>query len=151
MTRDDDPTQPLPAAPDQSTVPIDGAPTEPIVAPHVPIADVQTAELSAYAPDAPGRSRGASVVLTVVVGIAAAAFVGAILATIFTRGGVPVPGPSSSMTPSPGVTVAIDPDADPASPSDQPDPPAVEPTPEPTATDVPTPDPTPEPTPSQTP
>jgi len=124
MTRDDDPTQPLPAA-DQSTVPIDAV--EPLK-----------------------QGRGASVALAVVVGIAAVAFVGAVLASMFTPGGLPVPDPSGSSTPSPVVTVAIDPDSDPGTPSNPPYPPAVEPTAEPTATDVPTPEPTPEPTPSQT-
>ena len=143
MTRDDEPTKPLPAA-DLSGPASAEAATEPLIAPHVPLADVSTTELSALAEPVAPRGRLGVGVLAVVGGFAAAAVIGTVLLlTLTPRGGTAVPDPSTS--PSPTVTVDTVDDSDGSGGSDAPatpPPPPVEPSPEPTTTTEPTPEPT---------
>lgn len=151
MTRDDDPTQPLPAAGDRAGQPATAA-TEPLVAPHVPVADVDTAEVAMSEPmGAAPPGSGARRVFIVGLSAVAAAVVAVLALSTLPRGDAPAPIDSSPpVAPSPteqdetvdGGTDA-DPEPDPA-PEPEPDP---EPEPEPTVTPLPTVDPTPEPTP----
>jgi hypothetical protein len=153
MTRDDEPTKPLPTADTPTevmTAPGEVAPeaTEPIIAPHVPIAEVRTADLPTVSSEPTVRRRGAGWLLGVLGTLAAAAVIGSIVALIIVTGGPPTPAPTTSVSPSPAATVATDPDPEPATPVAPPPPPDPgEPTPEPT----PTTEPTPEPTPTETP
>ena len=142
MTADDEPTKPLPA--DLSGVPASAeAPTEPLIAPHVPVADVSTTELSALTQPVAPRGRLGAGVLAVVGGLAGAAVIGTVLLlTLTPRGGAPASDPS----PSPSTTVTVD-TADDSDGSDAPappppPPPPAEPTPEPTTPSEPTPEPT---------
>jgi hypothetical protein len=150
MTRDDDPTQPLPAA-DGTAGPPDAVPTEPMVAPHVPVADAGTADVAAMEP-VPAASTGSGVRRAIVVGLSAlaAAVIAVLLLSTLPRGEAPAPVESSSppASPSPSVTV---PEVDDGTDS-EPDPPdEPEPDPEPTPEPTPEPDPEPEPTPTPTP
>lgn len=149
MTRDDDPTQPLPAA-DGSAEQADSAPTEPMVAPHVPVADLGTDEMADLPAPIPRRSSGVKRILIVGLSAVAAAVVGVLLLSTLPRGEAPTPVESSSppVAPSPTVSDGGDdrgPDPAPVPPPQpEPDP---EPEPEPTQTPEPTVEPTPEPTP----
>ncbi len=144
MTRDDDPTQPLPTA-TSPDAPGEATPTEPLIAPHVPVADVGTAEMTTMAPaPVPPRS-GARRIIVVGLSAVAAAVIAVVLLSTLPRGETPAPVDSSSppATPSPSVSEeTVDDGTDPAPP-----PPPVEPAPEPTPTTEPTVEPTPAPTP----
>ena len=149
MTPDDrpgeEPTKPLPVEPDHTPP----GPNTPVVAAHVPVADVATAPLDAVPgmgtrPARPRALTGALIASVAVLGIAVI-----VVLSSYVQGQVPIPAltpipsPSSSITLTPGTTDVPAP-SDP--PSDQPG----DPTPEPTSTPLPT-DPPPDPTPTPTP
>jgi hypothetical protein len=141
----DEPTQPLSAA-DRPGVP--EAPTEPLVAPHVPVADVTTAQMSTLAPAERPRGSGAKRLAIVGVVSVVAAIVAVLTIGGLQRGGVPAPAESTAppAAPSPS-TPADDPGPvveEPAPVDPTPEEPA--PTPEPTAPTEPPAEPTPEPT-----
>jgi len=159
MTRDDDATKPLPAAEEPAVVP--DTPTEPLIAPHVPVADVGTAQLDAAAvPPAPARRTGRTglALLLIPVGVLAVVAALALGGGLF-RGGAPVVEPSDSPVPTESNPASEDP-ADQA-PADQPPPgepapadPGPAPAPEPPAPTEPPVEPTEppvEPTPQPTP
>lgn len=144
MTPDDAPTKPLPAVGVQNEAA--AAPTEPLIAPHVPVANVATAEVASMAP-APvsGQGRWAKRVLIVGLTAAATAVIAVLALSGLQRGGIPVPGDSSAppaapspSTPEENADVVTDP---------EPPPPPAEPSPEPTPSVEPTVEPTPLPTP----
>lgn len=166
MAREDDPTKPLPASDqptpsaDQPTEPLGVEPADvdsvtdaPVIAPHVPVADVRTAQLDAAAPPPPRRPRADRVligVLIAVVAVGAVVFALALFGPLLSRGGTPLTPESPSPTPTPTVEVEtpIDPSPDEPDPGPEPEEPA--PTPEPTTPVEPTEppvDPTPAPTP----
>lgn len=131
----DQPTKPLPQDP---------GPTEPIIAPHVPVANLSTAPLDPVGAAAPlarsGSSRGFMWGL-----IAAVAVLGVLLIVILTIFlGDNAPTPAVTQTPSPTPTLTVPPSEGPPvdvpeTPEDQPEP---EPTTPPEPTDPPDPDPT---------
>lgn len=139
MTRDDDPTQPLPAA--AGDAPKDAAATEPLVAPHVPIAQPATVEAATVAPASVAPRRDASKRVLIVGLTATAAALTAVVVLSTMPKGEPVPLESStpSVSPTPSAPPETDVATDPA-----PAPPPVDPVPEPTPT-VPAPEPTPTP------
>lgn len=167
-TPGDEPTKPLPAAdlpaaPEAPTeaMPAAGAaaesPTEPLVAPHVPVADVSTAQMSTYPAAPPARGGGVKRVAIVGFVSVAAAVIAVLALGGLQRGGVPAPAdttaPPAPPTPgTPGEPVVEEPAPDGPAPVEPTpvEPPPVEPTPppEPTAPPEPTtpPEPTPEPT-----
>ena len=129
----DGPTKPLPVDPESSA-------TEPMVAPHVPVADVSTAPLGPVAVARTGRSRALMGVL-----IAAVVLLGITLIVFLTMyfQGQPTPALTPSPLPSTSPTVTTPP-TEPApvdEPSEEPEP-EPEPTTPPEPTDPPDPDPT---------
>jgi hypothetical protein len=150
MTRDDDPTQPLPAADGTPGQP-DAVPTEPMVAPHVPVANVATDDVPMAAP-APvqGRSGGARRMLIIGLSAAVAAVIAVLLLSTLPRGEAPAPVDSSSpsIAPSPVESDGTSDGGTDTEPDPEPEPePEPEPDPEPTPTEEPEPEPTPTPTP----
>jgi|GEM_PF-3491101 Predicted membrane protein len=160
MAGNDDPTKPLPVVGDT------GAPTEPMaesmtenpaVAPHVPVADVHTAELGAAAPLPPTRRSTSGRLLAgilITVGVVAAAVLGlAFLGPLLNRGTTPVA--PETATPTPTETENTEESVAPVDPGpEEPEPAPEEPAPEPAPTTTPAPteppeepEPTPEPTP----
>jgi hypothetical protein len=131
----DGPTKPLPVEP---------GPTEPMIAPHVPIADVSTAQLDPVAPAGrPHRSPGSWWL------VAAVAVLGVVLIVVLTMlwGNAPTPTPTVTPTPESTPTFTVPPTEGPPvdvpeTPEDAPDEPAPEPTTPPEPTDPPDPDPT---------
>jgi hypothetical protein len=151
MTRDDDPTQPLPAVGEPGPQ-AEAAATEPLIAPHVPVAEVGTEEVAAMTPMTQTRSgSGARRMLVVGLTAALAAVIAVAVLSTLPRDGTPVPVDSSSppVAPSPSVTEeVVDDGSDPApDPAPPPPPDPVEPPPEPTPTPEPSVEPTPTPTP----
>ena len=134
----DGPTQPLPLGP---------GPTEPIIAPHVPVANLSTAPLDPVIPATArsGRSRaltGGLLAAVLLLGATAIAFL-----ILYLQDAEPAP--ALAPTPSSSPTVTVPPSEAPTSggeaPSEEPAPPAPEPTtpPEPTVPPVPEPTGTP--------
>src|SRR5690606_1450072 len=111
MTRDDEPTQPLPAA-DRPDAGASAASTEPLIAPHVPVADVDTAQLSSFAaePAAP-PARGGKRLLIVGLAAVAAAIIAVAALTGLQRMGAPAP--LGSTSPSPTVSSPSEPEEEP--------------------------------------
>ncbi len=137
----DEPTKPLPVDPDTPAA----APTEPMVAAHVPVVDVSTAELDPVGPTTaasrPDRSRGLTWAL-----IAAVALLGItviVVLTMFMQNDPPAPGLTPTPSSSPTVTT---PPAEAPTPDEEPEEEPVEPEPEPTTPPQPTEPPAPEPT-----
>jgi hypothetical protein len=98
MTRDDDPTQPLPAA-DSTPGQPDAVPTEPMVAPHVPVANVATDDVPMAAPaPVPGRNSGVRRMLLVGLSAAVAAVIAVLVLSTLPRGEAPAPVDSTSPT-----------------------------------------------------
>ena len=143
MTPDDRPGAEEPTKP----LPVEPGPSEPIVAPHVPVADLSTAPLDPIEPPTARSDR--SRVLT-----------GGLLAAVLLLGATAIaflilylqdaePAPALAPTPSSSPTVTVPPSEAPTSggeaPSEEPAPPAPEPTtpPEPTVPPVPEPTGTP--------
>jgi hypothetical protein len=131
----DQPTKPLPQDP---------GPTEPIIAPHVPVANLSTAPLDpvgAADPLArPGRSRAFMWAL-----IAAVLVLGVLLIVVLTNFVGDPPAPAVTQTPSPTPTLTVTPSEGP--PIDVPETPEDdEPEPAPTTPPEPTDPPDPEPT-----
>lgn len=163
MTRDDEPTKPLPAAdePAPPTEPLDGTPsaagvppTEPMVAPHVAVADVQTAQWDAAAPPPRRSNRVLIAGIVAVVGLGALVTALALFGPMLTGGTAPAVDPTVSTSPSP--TPSEESDSPPEPVPDDPEPAPVEPEPVPTepAPTVPPVEPTDppvEPTPTPTP
>jgi hypothetical protein len=145
MSRDDDPTQPLPAADGANGQP-DAVPTEPLVAPHVPVADPGPAEVPVASAPLPATGGGARRMVILGLSVLAAAVVGVLLLSTLPRGEAPTPVDSSSPPVSPSPSVSVPPVDDGSDPSPEPPPP---PPSEPSPT--PTPEPEPEPTPTPTP
>lgn len=147
MTRDDDPTQPLPAAGGPEAQP-GAAATEPLVAPHVPVADIGTAEVVTAEPIGaapPGSGAGRAFIIGM--SALAAAVIAVLALSTLPRGSTPAPADTTSPPAVPSPTVSdeiVDDGTDPA-----PSPPPADPDPEPTV--EPTPEPTVEPTPEPTP
>ena len=128
----DGPTKPLPVDPESSA-------TEPMVAPHVPVADVSTAPLGRVAVARTGRSRalmGALIAAVVLLGIILIVFL-----TLYLQG-QPAPALTPSPLPSTSPTVTTPPtEPAPVEPTEEPEP-EPEPTTPPEPTDPPDPDPT---------
>ncbi len=131
----EDPTKPLP---------VDPGPTEPIVAPHVPIANLTTAPLDPVGAAGPLTPRDRSRTFTWVL-VAAVAALGVLLIVILTafQGDPPTP----AVTPTPSTTPSVTPspaEAPPEQepPGEEPVPPAPEPTTPPEPTVPPDPEPT---------
>jgi hypothetical protein len=137
----DGPTKPLP---------VDPAPgaTEPMVAAHVPVADVSTAPVGPVDPAAPSRSRGLTaglVTTAALLGVAAIA-----LLTLYLQDDRPTPALTPSPIPSSSPSVTIPPVDTPTTddpPSEEP----VDPAPEPEPTTPPEPTDPPDPEPTETP
>ena len=147
MTPDDrlgeEPTRPLPVETDRTPT----GPTEPVVAPHVPIADVATAPLDPVAAPIAGARRERPRALTggLVSAVAVLGIVVIVVLTMYFQGRDPVPVSTPFPSQSPSITVSPPPTEAPAPaepPSDTPSEPTPEPTPTPLPTDPPAPDPT---------
>ncbi len=131
----DQPTKPLPQDP---------GPTEPIVAPHVPVADLSTAPLDpvgaagALVP----RDRSRAFIWGLVAAVAVLGILLIVILTVF-LGDQPTPAVSPTPTSSPSVSTSPSelPPAD-DTPSEAPEEPAPEPTTPPEPTDPPDPEPT---------
>jgi hypothetical protein len=148
MTPDDPtgegPTQPLPIEPDAGA-----SPTEPVVAPHVPVADLSTAPLDPVDTPAAAASRDRSRALTwgLIAAVLLFGIAVIVVLTMYFQG--QEPGPTLSPAPSLSPTVSPTPsEVAPAPGDDAPSeapvepPPAPEPTPTPEPTVPPDPDPT---------
>ena len=152
----DDPTKPLPIDPDITADPsAEPGVTEPMVAPHVPVASVSTEPLdpvpaggapATTAGARPDRSRavtGALIAATALLGIAVIVFL-----TLYLQNNSPAPAltPSPSSTPTlttpPTEGPPVDVPETPEDAPDEPDEPAPDPTTPPDPTDPPDPDPT---------
>lgn len=166
MSRDDEPTTPLPAAdqpaapaePLAPTEPLAAAadrpdavehPTEPLVAPHVPVADVTTAQMSTFTSPEPARGSGAKRVAIVGLVSVAAAIIAVLAIGSLQRGQAPAPADTTAPPAAPSPSAPEAPVVDEPAPAPV-DPAPVEPTspPEPTTPPEPTipPEPTPQPT-----
>ena len=135
----DQPTKPLPQNP---------GPTEPIIAPHVPVANLSTAPLepvgAAGPPARSGPPRGFLWAL-----VAAVLVLGVLLIVILTIFLGDPPTPAVTPTPSPTPTLTVTPSEGP--PVDVPETPEEQPEPEPTTPPEPTDPPDPDPDPTGTP
>jgi hypothetical protein len=141
MTPDDrpgeEPTKPLP---------VDPGPTEPIIAPHVPVANLSTAPtdpVGAAAPLAP-RDRSRAFMWGLVAAVALLGILLIVILTVFlgdppTPAVTPTPSSTPSVAPSPSQ---LPPEEEAPSEEPQPPPPAPEPTTPPEPTDPPDPEPT---------
>ncbi len=140
---DDGPTKPLPVDPA-----IDPGPTEPIIAPHVPVANLSTAPTDPVGAAAPVAARDRSRAFTWGL-VAAVALLGILLIVILTLFLGDPPTPAVTPTPSSTPSVAPSPsqlppeeEAPSEEPQPQPPPPAPEPTTPPEPTDPSDPEPT---------
>lgn len=165
MTRDDEPTKPLPAAdePIPPTEPLNGSPasadvppTEPLVAPHVPVAEVHTAQLDAAAPPPPPRRSNRVLIagIVAVLGLGALVLALALFGPMITGGTTPEVEPTTTTSPTPTPTEEVEAptepapvDPAPADPAPEPEPTAPEPTTPPVEPTEPPTDPAPTPTP----
>lgn len=149
----DEPTLPLPAAdppaadpPAESPVDVPTEPLDPVVAPHVPVAQVSTAQVPTYLPPERPRGSGAKWLALVGFGSVAAAVIAVLALGIVQQDTAPAPvgtsAPPVAPTPAePAETVLDQPAPAPADPA--PAEPEPAPTPEPTTPPEPSPEPTP--------
>lgn len=148
----DEPTLPLPAADPSAGTPVDvpTEPLDPVVAPHVPVAQVTTAQVPTHVPPERPRGSGAKWLALVGFGSVAAAVIAVLALGGVQQDGLPAPSdttaPPVAPTPvEPAETVLDQPAPPPADPAPvEPEPaPTTPPTPEPTTPPEPSPEPTP--------
>jgi len=138
----DDPTKPLPV---ESNGSIEPGPTEPLIAPHVPVADVSTAELGPVAAVGgaarPDRSRALAAGL--IAAVVLLGITGIVFLILYLQNGEPTP----ALTPTPSTSLTVTPLPTEGPPVDVPETPEDdEPEPEPTTPPEPTEPPDPDPT-----